>query len=423
MDDFNPRALLQDLFYTAVAAADPMKVVPACLPQIPRGRTIVVGAGKASARMALAFEQAWPGDMSGVVVTPYGHAEPCERIRVLEAAHPIPDGTGLQASQALLEAVAGLTSDDLVVALISGGGSALLPAPPPGVTLADEQALNAQLLKSGLSISEMNLVRRQVSLIKGGRLAQAAGPAHVVTLVISDVPGDNPAHVASGPTVSGGGTAIEALAVAQRAGLDLPPAIMEHLQESAQVVEIQAVRQHDTVRVIASAALSLQAAARHCREHYGIACEILSDAVEGEAREIGTDHALRARQLQAARGAGPLVLLSGGETTVTAPGNIGRGGRNTEFAMSFALGLHGSTGIHALVADTDGVDGNSAAAGAYADSDSMARLHGAAIDPLEALAAHDTGSALAKVGDLFVTGHTRTNVNDFRAIYLEPRGA
>lgn len=421
MTDLAPRALLADLFHAAVAAADPMKIVPAYLPEVPRGRTVIVGAGKASARMALAFEQAWPRPLSGVVVTSYGHAEPCERIRVLEAAHPVPDEAGLRASEALLSAVGGLSADDLVVALISGGGSALLPAPPPGLTLAHEQALNAQLLKSGLPIAEMNLLRRQLSLIKGGGLADAAGPARVVTLVISDVRGDDPAQVASGPTIPTRSNVAEALALLQRASLDLPPAIEAHLRKAMHSDKNRSSRPGDTVHVIASAAQSLQAASARCLGRHGVACEIISDAVEGEACEVGAQHAELARRMRAAGGPGstPVVLLSGGETTVTGTGHMGRGGRNTEFAMAMARGLHGTTGIHALAADTDGIDGTSDGAGAYADGKTVSRLREQGFDPQSVLSAHDSGSAFEKIGDLFITGPTRTNVNDFRAIYLE----
>lgn len=425
MIDIAPRALLADLFHTAVVAADPMKIVPAYLPEVPEGRTVVIGAGKASARMAIAFEQAWPADLTGVVVTSYGHAEPCRRIRVLEAAHPVPDEAGLRAGHALLEAVKGLGPDDLVVALISGGGSALLPAPPPGLTLADEQALNAQLLTSGLAIGDMNLLRGQLSLLKGGRLAEACGPARVVTLVISDVPGDDPAQVASGPTIPGTGTADEALVLVEREGLQLPPAMLTHLRKAVRARDLRQPRSNDTAHIIASATLSLQAAAAHCRVRYGLDCVIVSDAVQGEAHEVGAQHARLARQMQAALepGDAPIVLLSGGETTVTAKASTGRGGRNTEFAMALALGLQGTIGIHALAADTDGIDGASGGAGAYACSDSVARLCSAGIDPQEALSRHDTGAAFAKVDDLFMIGPTRTNVNDFRAIYLEPASA
>ncbi|MBB4860481.1 hydroxypyruvate reductase [Novosphingobium chloroacetimidivorans] len=425
MANIAPRALLADLFHTAVAAADPMVAVPGFLPDVPKGRTVVVGAGKASARMALAFEQAWKGELSGVVVTGYGHGEPCERIRVLEAAHPVPDEAGLRASNALLAAVGGLERDDLVVALISGGGSALLPAPPPGLTLADEQALNGQLLKSGLAIGEMNLLRRQLSLIKGGGLARAVGPARLVTLVISDVPGDDPAHVASGPTIPGLGTAAEALALAERAGLPLTPAILAHLRTAILPGTVGRCRQDDVVHVLASAALSLNAAARRCREHYGLECEILSDAVEGEARHVGAEHARLARERQARLSSEgrPILLLSGGETTVTVAQDAGWGGRNTEFAMALGLGLTGSTNIHALAADTDGLDGASGGAGAYVDSGTVARLANGGVDGEGALAAHDTGSSFARIGDLFVTGPTRTNVNDFRAIWVGPAAA
>ncbi len=415
----DPRQLLTDLFHVAVAAADPMRIVPRWLPDRPRGRTVVIGAGKAAATMASAFERAWDGPLSGVVVTRYGYAAACERIRVLEAAHPVPDEAGLVATRALFDAVAGLGPDDLVVALVSGGGSALLPAPPPGLTLADEQALNHALLASGLAIGEMNLLRKHVSMVKGGRLAQAAAPARLVTLVLSDVPGDDPAQIASGPTVASGGSLADALALVERSGLVLPPAILGHLRSGRDSAPSALPGQE--MHVIGSSALSLEAAAESCRRR-GVPAAILSDAIEGEAREIARMHAAMAREI-AGRGrpfVPPIVLLSGGETSVTARGKIGHGGRNTEFALALGLDWDSIAGVHGLSADTDGIDGANDAAGAFADGGTVARLRAAGWDPRAALAAHDSGTALGAVGDLLVTGPTRTNVNDFRAILVSP---
>jgi hydroxypyruvate reductase len=417
-----PRAILADLFHVALAAADPMRIVPRWLPDPPKGRTVVIGAGKASARMALAFEQAWPGPLSGVVVTRYGHAEPCTRIRVMEAAHPVPDAAGLAASQALLAAVQGLGPDDLVVALMSGGGSALLPAPPAGLTLADEQSLNRTLLQSGLAIGEMNLIRQHVSQIKGGRLAEQVGPARLVTLVLSDVPGDDPAQVASGPTVPSAGTRAQALAVIARSGLQLPSRVMAHLRAPEADAPKPSERWSRQVHVIGSAALSLEAAAMHARTHFGIEAQVLSDAIEGEASLIGLDHAELARRVQK-EDKGATVLLSGGETSVRGAASQSRGGRNTEYALAFALGVQGCAGIHALAADTDGLDGNSEAAGAFVDGGTIGRLRARGCNPERALRVHDTASALGSIGDLLITGPTRTNVNDFRAILIDDDSA
>lgn len=421
----DPRALLSDLFQASVAAADPAVIVPRWLPERPAGRTVVIGAGKAAAAMARAFEAAWDGPVSGVVVTRYGYAVPCERIRVIEAGHPVPDEAGLRASEALFDAVAGLGPDDLVVALISGGGSALLPAPPAGLTLAEEQAVNRALLASGLPIAAMNLIRKHLSTIKGGQLALAVPPARLVTLLLSDIPGDDPAQIASGPTVPDSGGRAEALAVIERERLALPERVMAHLRSDlADAPDPRNPRfAGQEAHVIGSAALSLEAAAARCRERYGIPAMILSDAVEGEAREIARMHAALAREtaLRHRPFAPPVALLSGGETTVTAQGPTGRGGRNTEFALALGIALDGLAGVHALAADTDGIDGANDAAGAFADGTTVARMRAAGIDPRAALAAHDSGSAFARTGDLFVTGPTRTNVNDFRAILVEGR--
>ena len=414
------RAFLKRLFDAAVAAADPEKALAAHLPARPKGRTVVVGAGKGAAQLAAAFERLWGDPVEGVVVTRYGYACATRRIRVLEAAHPVPDAAGLAASAALLKAVEGLTADDLVVALVCGGGSALLPAPPEGLTLEDEMAVNAALLASGAPISAMNAVRKHVSRIKGGRLALAAHPARVVSLVVSDIPGDNPALVASGPTVPDAVGREGALAVIARYGMALPDAVMRHIERA----ESEAPRPDDPrlarneTHVIASARLSLEAAAAEAQAQ-GVAAAILSDAIEGEARDVARVHGAMAREI-AARGrpfAVPLVLLSGGETTVTLRGR-GKGGRNSEFALSLAQDIEGLAGVTVLAADTDGIDGSEANAGAFADGGTRARLRAAGRDPAAMLADNDAWTAFDALDDLFVTGPTGTNVNDFRAILV-----
>ena len=415
------RAFLKRLFDAAVAAADPEKALAAHLPARPKGRTVVVGAGKGAAQLAAAFERLWGDPVEGVVVTRYGYACATRRIRVLEAAHPVPDAAGLAASAALLKAVEGLTADDLVVALVCGGGSALLPAPPEGLTLEDEMAVNAALLASGAPISAMNAVRKHVSRIKGGRLALAAHPARVATLVVSDIPGDDPALVASGPTVPDAVGRETALAVIARYGMALPDAVMRHIEQA----ESEAPRPDDprlarnAVQVIASARLSLEAAAAEAAAQ-GVAAAILSDAIEGEAREVARVHGAMAREI-AERGrpfAAPVVLLSGGETTVTLRGR-GKGGRNSEFALSLAQDIEGLAGVTALAADTDGIDGSEDNAGAFADGGTRARLRAAGRDPAALLADNDAWTAFDALDDLFVTGPTGTNVNDFRAIVIE----
>lgn len=416
----DPRAFLTGLFEAAIAAADPEIGIPANLPDPPNGRTVVVGAGKGAAQLARAFERHWPGPLTGVIVTRYGYAVPCERIEVLEASHPVPDAAGLAAARRLIEAVTGLGEDDLVVALITGGGSALLPAPAGTLTFADEVALNEVLLASGAPISVMNAIRSQVSDIKGGRLAVAAHPARVVSLIVSDVPGDDPAQVASGPTVPDRVTGEEALAMIDAFDLDLPDAVIAHIRRGldAGIMPDDPRLARNDVRIIASAAVSLEAAAGAARDA-GIEAVILSDAIEGEARDIGAMHGAIAREV-ALRGrpfAKPVVILSGGETTVTVRGK-GRGGRNTEFLLGFAQAISGVEGIDALAADTDGIDGSEDNAGAFADGASIARLRAAGGDPQAFLADNDAWSAFDRIGDLFVPGPTGTNVNDFRAIFV-----
>lgn len=422
-----PRSLLTSLFDAAVAAADPMLVIPRHLPAAPKGRTVVIGAGKASARMALALERAWDGPLTGTVVTRYGYGEPCEKITVLEAAHPVPDEAGLHASACLLSELEGLGEDDLVIALISGGGSSLLPAPAAGLTLADEQALNRELLSSGLPIGQMNLIRRQFSTIKGGRLAQAAGAARIVTLVVSDVPGDDPQEVASGPTIAptDGKDASDALAIVRQASLAIPEAMTAILEQAArQPSPPVPARTRDEVHVIASAAISLHAAAE-CARSQGLGAHVLSDCIEGEAREIGAMHAAIALAIerQGQPFPPPCVILSGGETVVTARvKQPGRGGRNTELALSAAIALDGARHITMLGADTDGIDGASEAAGAFVDGSTITALRSVGIDPADVMARHDSGGALDAIGALFAPGPTRTNVNDFRAMLITGPG-
>lgn len=415
------RPLLNELFTHAVAMAQPERAIRHHLPQRPKGRTVVIGAGKASARMARAFEEAWDGPLTGVVVTRYGYAAACETIEIIEAAHPVPDEAGLTAARRLAEAVTGLTPDDLVVALISGGGSALLPAPAPGLTLADEQAINEALLASGAPIGVMNLIRNQFSTIKGGRLAALASPARVATLVVSDVPGDDPAVVASGPTIAMAGTRESARKHVELYGIALPDAAKALLagEDNPAPAPGDPRLAGNSVATIASAALSLDAAAGLAREK-GIAAAVLSDAIEGEARDVGLVHAALAREIATRNRpfAKPVVLLSGGETTVTLRAKGGRGGRNAEFLLSLAIAIDGMEGITALAADTDGIDGSGDNAGAFADGGSAQRMRAAGIDPQAALAGNDAYGAFAAIGDLLVTGPTGTNVNDFRAIVV-----
>jgi len=413
-----PKSLLQDLFEAAVSAADPGLRLRSAVPAPPKGRTIVIGAGKAAAHMAAALEAVWPAPLSGTVVTQYGARVPCQHINVLEAAHPVPDHAGLAASEALFQAVSDLTAEDLVIALISGGGSSLLPAPVAGLELADEQLLGRALLASGAPISVMNLLRKQISRIKGGKLAAAAHPARVVTLIISDVPGDIPNEVASGPTIPGPGGGREAAKALAHLRLSLPPHLDRALRAGTAPRPNAPEFARDAVHVIASAQLSLAAAADLARQR-GIEVRVLSDAIEGEARRVGADHARLALAEAGARAPAspPLLLLSGGETTVTLTG-AGRGGRNTEYLLAFALDIAGHPGITALAADTDGIDGTENNAGAFADGNTVAKITAAGGDAAQLLATHDTWRAFDLAGDLFVTGPTGTNVNDFRAILI-----
>lgn len=422
-----PEQFLRRLFDAAVASAQPAHCVPPHVPApeaVGDGRLVVIGAGKASAAMAQVVERHWAGDpsrLSGLVVTRYGYAVPCERITVLEAAHPVPDEAGLDAARRILAFVDGLSESDVVLCLISGGGSALLPLPLEGLTLADEQAVNRVLLSSGATISEMNTVRRHLSGIKGGRLAAACHPARVITLLLSDVPGDHPMDIASGPTVADPTTCADALAIVRRYGIDLPPPVIDVLESGRG----ESVKPGDSrlttseVRLVATPQMALEAAAQVGREA-GYAVHILGDALEGEARDVGK--VLGGMALQVAeRGqpfAAPCILLSGGETTVTVRGQ-GRGGRNVECLLSLAIATGGHPRIHALMADTDGVDGQEEVAGAVMGPDTLARAWASGLRPLDELANNNGHGFFGALGASLVTGPTLTNVNDFRAIWVE----
>lgn len=416
----NDRDLLTALFRTAVAAADPLGGIRAHLPAPPaQGRTVVVGAGKGAAQMAAALESLWPQPLSGVVVTRYGYGCRTRSIEIIEAAHPVPDEAGLAGARRLMETIGSFGKDDLVIALVCGGGSALLPAPPEGFELADEIALNEMLLASGAPISAMNVVRKHFSTIKGGRLA-AATTARVVTLIVSDIPGDNPAFVASGPTVPDATTRQDALDVIEQYRLPLPDRMIAHFRSPAADAphpDDPAFARHEH-HVVASAGVSLEAAAKTARDH-GLQPFILSDSIEGEARDVALVHAALSREV-AQRGRPfprPAVLLSGGETTVTLRGKGGRGGRNGEFALALALAIDGHP-VTALAADTDGIDGSEDNAGAFIDGTTARRLRASGLDGRTLLAGNDSYSGFEAIGDLFVTGPTGTNVNDFRAILI-----
>ncbi len=415
------RPLLRAMFDAAVAAAQPALCLPPHLPRPPKGRTIVIGAGKASAAMARALEDHWPGPLEGLVVTRYGYEVPCQRIEIVQAAHPVPDAAGLQATERIRALVTGLTQDDLVIALISGGGSSLLVAPGDGLTLADKQAINAALLKSGATISEMNCVRRHLSSVKGGRLAALCHPAKLLTLLISDVPGDKPMDIASGPTVADTSTCQDALDLIDRYQIALP-APVRALLESAQGESIKPgdprLAQLDT-QIITAPQIALEAAAKVARDA-GLTPYILGDSLEGEARDVGKTLAGITRQVvvHGQPFKPPCVLLSGGETTVTLRGK-GRGGRNVEFLLSLAVALDGQAGVFALAADTDGVDGAEEIAGAFATPDTISRAWGLGLNPRTSLDSNDAHTFFQALGDSVITGPTLTNVNDFRAIVIE----
>jgi glycerate 2-kinase len=415
------RELLRRMFDAAIASAQPALCVPPHLPDPPRGRLIVVGAGKASAAMARAVEENWSGPLSGLVVTRYGYAVPCERIDIVEAAHPVPDAAGMHAARRMLERVEALSEDDLVLCLFSGGGSALLPLPAPGLNLDLKQIVSRSLLACGATISEMNCVRRHLSAIKGGRLAAACHPARVLTLLISDVPGDRPIDIASGPTVADPTTCADALAIARRYGIELPEPVREVLEsgrgESVKPGDARLAR--SSVRIIATPQMALEAAARMAREA-GIGAYIVGDAIEGEARDVGKVFAGMALQVAERNQpvAAPCVLLSGGETTVTVGGS-GRGGRNVEYLLSLAIALQGHSRIYALAGDTDGVDGQEEIAGGLLGPDSLARAWSLGLRPNDMLDDNDGHGFFTALGDSVITGPTLTNVNDFRAILIE----
>jgi hydroxypyruvate reductase len=429
----DPRAFLEHLYQAAVARALPLHNTAACLPQPPKGRTIVIGAGKAGGAMAQAVEALWPADapLEGLVVTRYHHVPPrpegvLARIEVVEASHPVPDQAGLAAAQRILAMVQGLSANDLVLCLISGGGSSLLTLPAEGLSLEDKQGINKALLGSGANITEMNCVRKHLSRIKGGRLAAACAPARVVTLTISDVPGDDPSIIASGPTVPDASSCADAVAILQRYGIEVPGAVMRLLAQGA----LETPKPGDPlfggheVHMMATPQQSLEAAAEAARAA-GLTAYILSDEMEGESREVGKVHAALARAV-ARKGQPfqkPCVILSGGETTVTirkqAPGTPkGRGGRAGEFCMGLALGLQGQPGVYALAADTDGIDGVEDNAGAFVAPDTLQRALAAGMKLDHYLDRNDAYGYFERLGDLVISGPTYTNVNDFRAILI-----
>ncbi|MSP66619.1 MAG: glycerate kinase [Alphaproteobacteria bacterium] len=417
----DPLHLLRRLFAAAVAAADPAHAIPPHLPPPPKGRTVVLGAGKAAAAMAQAVEAHWPGPLSGLVVVPEGHATPTRWVEVALAAHPVPDARGAAAARRLLARAQSLSSDDLALCLISGGGSALTGLPGGTITLEEKRAVTTALLRSGAAIGEINTVRKHLSAFKGGRLAVACFPAPCVTLIISDVPGDDPATIASGPTVADPTTAADAVAVLARHGIAVRDAVARHLATPAAATPKPGDPRlaRSRVTLVATPQGALEAAAA-VAVRAGYVPLILGDAIEGEAREVARVHAGITRQVlrHSQPVAAPCVLLSGGETTVTVRGP-GRGGRNTEFLLALAIALGGAPGVHALAADSDGIDGAGAAAGAVIAPDTLARARAAGLDARAHLDGNDSHSFFAALGDLVLTGPTRTNVNDFRAVVIE----
>ena len=421
MKDADARALLRELFDAALAAAQPATCLAPYIDRLqpPRGKTVVIGAGKASAAMARAVEDRWPHPLSGLVVTRYGYGETCKRIEIVEAAHPVPDEKGRAAAGRILETVKGLSADDLVLCLISGGASALLALPAPGLTLADKQAVNRALLRSGANIGEMNTVRKHLSAIKGGRLTIAAKPARVLSWLISDVPNDDPGVIGSGPTVPDATTFADALAVLARYRIDPPEAVRAHLEAGAagRIEETPKPGDPRLARVetvlVATPKRSLEAAAAVAKQK-GLDVLMLGDNLEGEARTLGAEHAGLARGIDR-----PTVILSGGETTVTVRGK-GRGGRNVEYLLAEAIAANGALGVWGLAADTDGVDGAEEIAGAIFTPDTLARARAGGRDPQAMLDDNDGHTFFELLGDSLLTGPTRTNVNDFRATLIAP---
>lgn len=410
------REILRALFDAALAAADTADILPPHLPAPPKGRTLVLAAGKAAASMARAAEQNWPGRLDGLAVTRYGHGLDCDRIEVIEAGHPLPDAAGLGAARRFLEQARALTPDDMLLCLISGGASALLVEPADGLSLDQKKAITRALLHSGAPIDEINCVRKHLSAIKGGRLAAAAWPAPVITLAISDVPQDDPAVIGSGPTVGDPTTCADALEIARARQIALPETALDALENG----RWESIKPDDpslsasTFTLIACPA-DAQAAAAEAARARGIAPILLGADLEGEARDVAAEHARLSQKSP------PGVLISGGETTVTVDDSTppgGRGGRNCEYLLALALALDGAPNIHALACDTDGIDGTEDAAGAFISPDTIDRARDAGLDPAAMLRDHDSYSFFERLGDLIVTGPTRTNVNDFRAILV-----
>jgi len=414
----DPKAILTDLFDVAVKAALPDVTLRDAMPAKPKGKTVVIGAGKGAAQLAKTFEDQWDGEMSGVIVTRYGYGETCAQLEVLEASHPVPDQAGIDATQKMIRVLSGLTADDLVVALICGGGSALLAAPPQGFDLNDEIALNTALLASGAPISVMNEIRRRFSQVKGGRLAKMAHPAQVVSLVVSDIPGDILSDIASGPTIPPTSISEDLQGLIDTYGIQLPPRILEHICREDAVPPLQNAPDFskDSAHLLASARKSLRAAAARATE-LGCTPMILSDRFEGESREVGRIIGAIAQEFALTPRDKPLILLSGGETTVTIKGT-GKGGPNTELLLSLAQQIDGISSISALSADTDGIDGSEDNAGAFADGTTVSRLRRIGVDPSKILADNDAWTAFNTIGDVFAPGPTGTNVNDFRAVLI-----
>lgn len=418
----NPKDFLRALFDAGVAAANPLLVVPPFLPKPPKGKTVVIGAGKASAAMARAVEDNWEGELSGLVVTRYGFSVPCQRIEIIEASHPVPDAAGRAAAGRIVELAKGLGPDDLCIAVISGGASSVLTYPAEGLTLEDKQELNKGLLRSGANIVEMNCVRKHLSAIKGGRLAQAIAPARLVTLLISDVPGDLPGVIGSGPTVPDDTTFAEALAVIKKYDIKPPKAIMDHLLRAEQETPKTGdpVFANTELFMAGRPKASLDAAAA-AAEAAGVRPIVLGDDIEGETRDVAREHAAMALKIIGAgdNAKGPCVILSGGETTVSMKGN-GRGGPNGEYALAMALALKGEKKVYALSGDTDGIDGSEDNAGAIIGPDTLSEAKAAGLDAAAYLADNDSYGFFEKAGGLLMTGPTCTNVNDLRAVLILP---